>query len=237
MRDPQALVATPQKSGVGRVGRAQQVPAPAPPEVVHARPLPQEVDEHVRDPQALDMVVLQPTPSPPQVGSAQQVPAWGGLGWLHCWFVEQPQVCVPPQPSDTLPQPEPHAVFVQQVPALPTADSEQVPFEPQPQSMMPPQPSGRSLPHLPGKPVAHVFGTQQVPVAEQVPLSAQAFVIFPPQPSSNTPHATLAAAGGRTGTQGLPHLPLALQTSPVSHLPQLMVAPPQRLLMLPHSRP
>lgn len=151
VREPQALDVVPQKVGLGRVGSEQHVPGPPLPDVEHWRPVPHEPDEQVRVPQALLTVVLHAAPSlPPQVGSAQHVPAAGGLGWLQPWPEEQPQVCVPPQPSETVPQPEPHGVFVQQVPALPTAVSEHLPFTPQEQSTVPPQPSGKSLPHWPG---------------------------------------------------------------------------------------
>lgn len=78
--DPQVLVAVPQNVGVGRGGRAQHVPAPAAPVVVHPKPLPQEVAEHVFEPQVLVTVVLHAAPSPPQVGSTQHVPGVLGSG-------------------------------------------------------------------------------------------------------------------------------------------------------------
>jgi len=42
--------------------------------VVHAKPLPQEVAEQVRVPQALLTGVLHAAPSPPHFGKVQQVP-------------------------------------------------------------------------------------------------------------------------------------------------------------------
>jgi hypothetical protein len=151
VREPQALVATPQNVGSGRVGSEQHVPGSALPEVEHWRPVPHEVEEQVRVPQELLTVVLHAAPSlPPQVGSAQQVPAAGGLGWLHELPEAQPHVCVPPQPSETVPQPAPQGVLMQQEPALPTAVSEHLPFAGHEQSRVPPQPFGRSLPHWPG---------------------------------------------------------------------------------------
>jgi hypothetical protein len=81
------------------------------------------------------------------------------------------------------------------------------------------------------------LGAQHVPVALQTPLFVQALVILPPQPSSKTPQATAPASVGSAGTQGLPHLPLALHTLPVGQVPQLMLPPPHALLMVPHSRP
>jgi hypothetical protein len=105
------------------------------------------------------------------------------------------------------------------------------------QGSVPPQPSVRATPHFPPYAVAHVFGAQQVPSALHTPLFGQAFVIVPPQPSSKVPHATIAASGGRAGVHGFPHLPFALHTSPVGHLPQSIVPPPQALFTVPHSRP
>jgi hypothetical protein len=71
---PQPLVVGPQNVGVGRVGRTQQVPAPAAPDVEQPLPLPQDVELHTRDPQPLVIVVLQAVPTPPHVGSTQHAP-------------------------------------------------------------------------------------------------------------------------------------------------------------------
>lgn len=99
-----------------------------------------------------------------------------------------------------------------------------------------PQPSGRVPPHFPAKPVAQAVGAQHVLSAAQTPLFGHAFVIVAPHPSSNWPQAAAAASAGSAGVQGFPHLPFALHTSPGAHFPQSTVAPPQALLIVPHSR-
>jgi hypothetical protein len=99
VRAPQEFVTVPQKSVLGLSGRAQQVPGPALPVVLHAKPPPHDVDEQAREPHEFVTVVLHAAPLPPQVGNAQQVPGLVLSGWSHCWPEAQLQVRVPPQPS------------------------------------------------------------------------------------------------------------------------------------------
>jgi hypothetical protein len=73
-RVPQELVTSPQKSALGRDGKLQHLPGPSLPELEHVSPLPQELAEQFREPQALLRVVLHGAPSPPHVGSSQQLP-------------------------------------------------------------------------------------------------------------------------------------------------------------------
>jgi hypothetical protein len=125
----------------------------------------------------------------------------------------------------------------QQLPVLPATFCEHTESPLHAQSMVAPQPFGSFVPHMFAKPVLHVAAVQQVPPAPHTPLFGQLLVILPPQPSSNCPQATFAASGGSAGVHGLPHLPLLLHTWPVGQVPQLIVAPPQVLLSVPHSRP
>lgn len=85
---------------------------------------------------------------------ALAVVPFDSLSLLH-----EPQLSVPPQPLDTLPQTGASAaqvVGVQQLPLVHTCEA------PQEQLSVAPQPSDL-LPHWPAKSTAQVFGAQQLP--------------------------------------------------------------------------
>ena len=163
--------------------------------------------------------------------------------------VQLPQLMVPPQPSDCVPQfapPEQVVAGTQlltQVPDVEVTVSWQAVPEGQvgPQLIVPPQPSG-SLPQV-APAVQVVFGVHwhvpEVPPDElmtQVCGAVQAGpqLIVPPQPSDCVPQVSLPRQAVR-GTQE--HVPAALQVCPLGQPGVHVMVPPQPSGAVPQTWP